>query len=119
SRTVRAVKEQDAAQDVTEHGPAGIDPARLELCLSVFAELERLPPEHPDVLRVRRATSRLYKQVKRDRRSARRASVTAADREVTAATATGAPGRVDDETRGIPLRDTEPGAVVGTLKRPR
>jgi len=104
---------------VTEQEHAGIDPARLEICLSVFAELEALPPEHPDVLRVRRATSRLYKHVKRDRRRDRRAAVTAADREVTAATATGAPGRVDDETRGIPLRETEAGAVVGTLRRAR
>jgi NAD(P)-dependent dehydrogenase (short-subunit alcohol dehydrogenase family) len=97
----------------------GIDPARLEICLSVFAELEDLPPEHPDVLRVRRATARLYKAVKQGRRRDKRAAVTAADREVTHATATGAPGRVDDETRGIPLRSTEPGAVVGTLKRAR
>ncbi len=81
----------------------GIDPARLAICLAVFDELESLPPEHPDVLAVRRATARLYKAVKQDRRRERRAAVTANDREVTAATATGSPGRIDDETRGIPL----------------
>jgi NAD(P)-dependent dehydrogenase (short-subunit alcohol dehydrogenase family) len=97
----------------------GVDPARLEICLSVFAELEALPPEHPDVLRVRRATARLYKAVKQERRRAQRAAVTANDREVTAATATGAPGRVDDETQDVPLVSATTGAFAGTLKRPR
>jgi NAD(P)-dependent dehydrogenase (short-subunit alcohol dehydrogenase family) len=97
----------------------GIDPARLEICLSVFAELEELPPEHPDVLAVRRATARLYKAVKQGRRRARRASVTAADREVTAATATGAPGRIDDETQGVPLASPTAGESAGILQRAR
>jgi NAD(P)-dependent dehydrogenase (short-subunit alcohol dehydrogenase family) len=97
----------------------GIDPDRLETCLSVFADLEKLPPEHPDVLAVRRATARLYKAVKQDRRRERRAAVTANDREVTAATATGAPGRIDDETQGIPLISPTIGASAGTLRRAR
>jgi NAD(P)-dependent dehydrogenase (short-subunit alcohol dehydrogenase family) len=97
----------------------GIDPARLETCLDVIAELDMLPPEHPDVLRVRRATARLYKNVKRQRKSERRAAVTAADRAVTAATATGAAGRIDDETQGIPLAPPTSAATAGTLRRAR
>ncbi len=97
----------------------GVDPARLETCLSVIAELELLPTEHPDVVRVRRATAGLYKSVKRQRKSDRRAAVTAADREVTAATATGATDRIDDETQGIPLVSPTSGATAGTLRRSR
>jgi len=97
----------------------GIDPARLETCLAVFAELESLPPDHPDVLAVRRATARLYKAVKQGRRRDRRAAMTANDHSVTAATATGAEGRIDDETRGIPLVSPTIGASAGVLKRPR
>src|SRR4051794_17229535 len=98
----------------------GIDPARLETALSVFAELEDLPPDPPDVQLVRRATSRLYKQVKRQRKSDRRAEVTAADEAVTASTATGAPGRIDDETAGLGLSTpTTIGATAGVLRRAR
>jgi NAD(P)-dependent dehydrogenase (short-subunit alcohol dehydrogenase family) len=105
---------------VTDEESKGIDPARLEICLSVFAELEELAPDHPDVQLVRRATSRLYKHVKRQRKSDRRAEVTAADEVVTSATATGAPGRIDDETAGLKLSSpTVLGATAGTLRRPR
>ena len=39
----------------------------------------------------------------------------AADRAVIAATATGAPGRIDDETAGLPLVSTAVGAIRGDL----
>ncbi|MER7004461.1 SDR family NAD(P)-dependent oxidoreductase [Dactylosporangium sp. NPDC000555] len=97
----------------------GIAPERLAICLAVFDELQALPPDHPDVLLVRRATSHLYKSVKRQRRSERRAAVTEADRLVTEATATGAPGRIDDETQGIPLVSPTIGASAGQLLRAR
>ncbi|WP_433615257.1 SDR family NAD(P)-dependent oxidoreductase [Dactylosporangium sp. CA-139114] len=105
-------------RDEAGFGP-GIDPERLAICLAVFDELAELPPEHPDVLLVRRATSHLYKHVKRQRRSERRAAVTENDRLVTAATATGAPGRIDDETAGIALVSPTIGATAGRLKRAR
>lgn len=114
-RTVPVVTPHDPLDDL---GP-GIDPDRLAICLAVFEELQELPPEHPDVLRVRRATSHLYKHVKRQRRSERRAAVTEADRAVTSATATGAPGRIDDETQGIALVSPTIGALAGQLKRAR
>jgi len=97
----------------------GVDPARLALCLSVLAEVERLPVEHPDAVTVRRATAGLFKTAKLQRRRDRRDAVLAADREVTEATATGAPGRVDDETAGIPLRSSVRGATAGVLKQAR
>jgi len=57
--------------------------------------------------------------VKKARRTAKRDAVSAADRAVIAATATGAPGRIDDETAGLPLVSTAVGATAGTLLRSR
>ncbi len=97
----------------------GIDPADLDLCLRVLAEAEALPVEHPDAIAVRRATGGLFKTVKERRRAERRAAVLAADAVATAATATGAPGRIDDETAGLALRPAVNGSSAGTLVQAR
>jgi len=97
----------------------GIDPARMELCLSVLAEVEGLDVEHPDAVRVRRATAAIYKSVKERRRKERRDRVIANDEAVTAATATGAPGRIDDETLGIALTTATTSELAGVLERAR
>ena len=96
-----------------------IDPDELRTCLAVLSEVESLPPEHPDAVAVRRATAGIFKAVKQARRHAKRDAVAAADRAVIAATATGAPGRIDDETQGLPLVSTAAGATAGTLLRSR
>jgi NAD(P)-dependent dehydrogenase (short-subunit alcohol dehydrogenase family) len=96
-----------------------IDPEQLNTCLQVLSEIESLPPEHPDAVAVRRATAGLWKSVKLARRHAKRDAVAAADHAVTAATATGAPGRIDDETQGLPLVSSAVSAVAGTLVRSR
>jgi NAD(P)-dependent dehydrogenase (short-subunit alcohol dehydrogenase family) len=96
-----------------------IDPDDLKTCLAVLARIDDLPVDHPDAVAVRRATAGIFKSVKERRRAERRAAVAAADRAVFAATATAAPGRVDDETNGIPLVSTVPGASAGTLVRAR
>ena len=98
---------------------SGIDPDDLQTCLRVLAEVNALPPEHPDAVRVRRATAGIYKSVKLQRRAAKREAIAAADAAVTAVTATGAPGRIDDETQGLPLVSTAVGATAGTLLRSR
>jgi NAD(P)-dependent dehydrogenase (short-subunit alcohol dehydrogenase family) len=109
-----------ALDDPIRDAAAGsIDPARLEECLRVLAEVEALPVDHPDAVAVRRATGKLYKTVKERRRAERRAVVLAADAAVTAATATGAPGRIDDETAGLPLLSQATGASAGTLIQAR
>ncbi|MCP3767992.1 SDR family NAD(P)-dependent oxidoreductase [Streptomyces sp. MAR25Y5] len=108
-----------AHEDVTAHGP-GIDPERLALCLDVLAELDTLDVDHPDAIRVRRATSHIYRMVKQRRRQERRAAKTAHDKAVTEATATGSAERIDDETEGIlPSSRTEEGTIAGILQRPR
>ena len=82
----------------------GIEPDRLADALRVLAEVEQLPTEHPDAVAIRRAVGGLFKTVKKQRRRDRQSEVRANDDAVTAATATGAPGRIDDETNGVPLR---------------
>jgi NAD(P)-dependent dehydrogenase (short-subunit alcohol dehydrogenase family) len=96
-----------------------IDPAELDVCLRVLAQLEELPTEHPDAVRVRRATAKIFKSVKTRRRADKRAAVVDADRAVTEATATGSPQRIDDETEGIPLVSNVRGASAGRLIQAR
>jgi NAD(P)-dependent dehydrogenase (short-subunit alcohol dehydrogenase family) len=98
---------------------SAIDPDKLRTCLQVLADVEALPSDHPDAVAVRRATAAVFKAVKKARRTAKRDEVAAADRAVIAATATGAPGRIDDETAGLPLVSNVVGASAGTLIRSR
>ncbi|MEV5319410.1 SDR family NAD(P)-dependent oxidoreductase [Streptomyces sp. NPDC052687] len=105
--------------DEVVYGP-GIDPERLAICLSVLEELDKLEVDHPDAIKVRRATSHIYRTVKQRRRQERRAAKTAHDRQVTEATATGSAERIDDETEGVlPSSKIEPGRIAGILQRPR
>jgi NAD(P)-dependent dehydrogenase (short-subunit alcohol dehydrogenase family) len=97
---------------------SGIDSDDLEVCLRVIAELDELPIEHPDAIAVQQAVAKLFKTVKRRRKIERREAVLANDRAVTAATATAAPGRIDDETQGLPLRANGNG-TAGTLLQAR
>ena len=96
-----------------------IDPEQLRIALRVLAQATELDPDDPDALALRRATAGLYKSVKQHRRKTKRQAVAEADRAVVAATATGAPGRIDDETAGLPLVSTATGATAGTLLRAR
>ncbi len=96
-----------------------IDPADLEATLRVLAAMDGIDEEHPDFVAVRRATARMFKSVKKSRRLEKRAEIAQADRAVVAATATGAPDRIDDETRGIPLAITTAAPFAGTLLKSR
>ncbi len=97
----------------------GIDPDELATALKVLARVDELPPEHPDAVVVRRATAGIWKSVRLRRRAEKRQAEKSSDEAVTAATATGAAGRIDDETAGIPLVSNTPGATAGTLHRAR
>ncbi|QIK63311.1 SDR family NAD(P)-dependent oxidoreductase [Leucobacter viscericola] len=100
--------------------PVGsIDPAELATALRVIASAHELPTDHPDFLAVREATSSMFKAVKQGRRRRNREAVADADRAVIAATATGAPDRIDDETRGIPLATSTDAPIAGELIKPR
>jgi NAD(P)-dependent dehydrogenase (short-subunit alcohol dehydrogenase family) len=97
----------------------GIDPERLATVLAVLQELDDLPTDHPDAVRIREATAGVYKSVKIRRRREAREAILANDHAVTAATATAAPGRIDDETRGLPIGEATGAKVVGTLLNAR
>ena len=95
-----------------------IDPDDLAVCLRVLDQAAALDADHPDSVRVQHAVGHMFKKLKRRRRHTAREQIAAADRAVIAATATGAPDRIDDETAGVPLRSRARGASAGTLLRP-
>ena len=105
--------------DGSDGHEVGIDPERLTVTLAVLAELDQLGEKHPDFIAVRRATARMFKSVKKSRRREKRDEIAEADRAVVAATATGAPDRIDDETRGIELSTSVTAPSAGTLLRSR
>ncbi|MCW2920693.1 MAG: oxidoreductase, partial [Thermoleophilia bacterium] len=111
----------DATHDIDTavHDGPGLAPERFEELARIIEEVEALPIEHPDSIAVRHAVAGLYKSVKVRRRTERRAKVLAHDDAVTSKTATGAPGRIDDETAGLPLAPATHGAIAGVLLQPR
>ncbi|MFC4128169.1 SDR family NAD(P)-dependent oxidoreductase [Nocardia rhizosphaerae] len=96
-----------------------IDPAELATCLRVLEQAGQLEKDHPDSIAVQRAVGHMFKKLKQRRRVEAREQVAAADRAVIAATATGSPQRIDDETAGIPISSASTGASAGTLLRAR
>ena len=104
---------------MTSSDPRSIDPADLEVTLRVLASLAHLEDDDPDFVTVRQATAKMFKDVKRVGRLEKRARIADADRAVVAATATGAPDRIDDETRGIPLATRVAAPTAGELIKPR
>ncbi|MEZ5213568.1 MAG: hypothetical protein R2692_01480 [Microbacterium sp.] len=97
-----------------------IDPAELEIALRVIAATAELDPDDPDYIALRRATGKMYKDVKRLARKDKRQRIADADRAVVAATATGAPDRIDDETRRAFRSRREPlHPHAGELIKPR
>ncbi|MFD6391669.1 SDR family NAD(P)-dependent oxidoreductase [Nocardia sp. NPDC060259] len=96
-----------------------IDPDELATCLRVLERAGQLEKEHPDSIAVQRAVGHMFKKLKQRRRIEAREQVATADRAVIAATATGSPQRIDDETAGIPISSATTGASAGTLLRAR
>jgi len=96
-----------------------IDPDDLATTLRVLESLADIDQEHPDFITVRQATAKMFKAVKKERRLEKRAGIADADRAVIAATATGAPDRIDDETRGIPIATRLETPTAGTLIKAR
>jgi NAD(P)-dependent dehydrogenase (short-subunit alcohol dehydrogenase family) len=94
---------------------SGIDPRDLEVTLRVLASLSDIDPEHPDFTTVRQATAKMFKSVKTVRRAEKRQAIAEADRAVIASTATGAPTRIDDETRGAQLTRGTEAPIAGEL----
>ncbi|GMA31394.1 SDR family NAD(P)-dependent oxidoreductase [Litorihabitans aurantiacus] len=103
----------------TAFGP-GVDPGDMAVFLRVAEQVTRLETGHPDMVAARRATSGLYKLAKKFRRDEKRREELAHDAAIIAATATGSPGRIDDETQGLlPSSAVADRAVAGTLLQPQ
>lgn len=98
---------------------ASIAAGDLATCLRVLDEAALLDDDHPDSIAVQRAVAYMFKKVKKRRRTQARDAIAVADRAVVAATATGSPHRIDDETAGIPLSTSTTGDAAGTLLRAR
>jgi NAD(P)-dependent dehydrogenase (short-subunit alcohol dehydrogenase family) len=109
----------DEHDQTTTPVATGVDPDALATTLAVLAQVEQLPVDHPDALAVQRATAKIYKTVRTRRRRERIDAIRANDDAVDARTATAAPGRIDDETAGIPLVSEAKGATAGRLLRSR
>ena len=110
---------QDSADEAVSFGP-GVDPAEMEVFLRVADQVTRLETGHPDMVAARRATAGLYKLAKKFRRDEKRREEAEHDAAVIAATATGSPGRIDDETQGLlPSSAATDRAVAGTLRQPQ
>ncbi|GAB3585805.1 SDR family NAD(P)-dependent oxidoreductase [Calidifontibacter terrae] len=112
----------DGSDAITEdHG--AIDPADLAATLRVLEQLPHLEPGHPDIETVKRASQRMFNRVRKARRAAarqeREGPLREADDAVLAATATGSPLRIDDETQGILLHAPSERPTAGELNYPR
>ncbi|KQP81996.1 SDR family NAD(P)-dependent oxidoreductase [Aeromicrobium sp. Leaf291] len=91
----------------------------LATALRVLGDAQFLTEEDEAYVALRRACGAFYKDVKKQRRKAKRDAVAAADREVVERTATGSAQRIDDETAGLTLTSTARGATAGVLQVPR
>jgi len=96
-----------------------LTPDEIEACLKVLNTIHVYDEEDPDYIAVRRATGKMFKAVKRHRRNEKRDAIAEADRSVMALTATAAPDRIDDETRGNKLKSSATGEIAGHLIRSR
>ncbi len=96
-----------------------LTPEEIQTCLKVLESIHVYDEEHPDHVSVRRATGKMFKAVKRHRRIVKRDAINDADKAVIALTATAAPDRIDDETRGNKLKPSTTGETAGTLLRSR
>lgn len=110
---------EPTAAPATPSAGRGVDADDLAATLRVLGTIHELDEAHPDFVAVRRATSRMFKSVKRHRRGVRRAAIQDNDKAIVAGTATGAPDRIDDETRGLALTSGVEAPTAGTLMKAR
>ena len=98
------------------HDRADFSDDELATALKVLGQAQFLGEDDEAYVALRRACGKFYKDVKKQRKIAKRDAIAAADRAVVESTATGSASRIDDETAGIPLVSAVTGAVAGTLQ---
>jgi NAD(P)-dependent dehydrogenase (short-subunit alcohol dehydrogenase family) len=106
----------DAGIDTTT---SAVNADDLETTLRVLADLPDLDPDDPAIQVVKRAASRMYKHVRKNRRRDAKQPQIQHDEAILASTATGSPLRIDDETKGILLTVPPAGTTAGELLKPR
>ncbi|MCW1250297.1 SDR family NAD(P)-dependent oxidoreductase [Acaricomes phytoseiuli] len=99
--------------------PEQLNAERIRIAVEVLSTVHLLDEQDPRFVEVRRATGKMFKAVKRHRRTTKRDAVNAADQAVLERTATAAPDRIDDETRGNKLRSSATGQIAGVLIKPQ
>jgi NAD(P)-dependent dehydrogenase (short-subunit alcohol dehydrogenase family) len=99
--------------------PEALTPEEIQACLKVLGTIHEYDEEHPDFVAVRRATGKMFKAHRRFTRNQKRDEIADADRAVIAQTATAAPDRIDDETKGNKLKPSATGSIAGHLIRAR
>ncbi|MES9536458.1 SDR family NAD(P)-dependent oxidoreductase [Actinomadura sp. NPDC000600] len=88
----------------------------VRTCLRVLAEMADAPDGHPDLARVRAAAGAFVRRTRERERAAARVRQAAADARMLAATATGAPGRVEGAPVEPPREAVPSGTVTGGLR---
>ncbi len=96
-----------------------LDPADVEVALATMAKAVELSVESPDAQRLKWAAGTMSKKLRKAKRRAEQLPNELHDREILERTATGSPLRIDDETKGILLEETQPGQIAGHLIEPR
>ncbi|MGN6406328.1 SDR family NAD(P)-dependent oxidoreductase [Sinomonas sp.] len=99
--------------------PEALTPEEIQACLKVLGAIHEYDEEHPDFVAVRRATGKMFKAHRRFTRNQKRDAIADADRAIIAQTATAAPDRIDDETKGNKLKPSATGRIAGHLIRAR
>ncbi|MGO3290956.1 MAG: short-chain dehydrogenase, partial [Brachybacterium sp.] len=75
----------------------------IATALRVLRHAPAMPDDDADLVAIKRASRNFEKKLAKSRRGEKTWAQRKADRAVIAATATGSPLRIDDETKGIPL----------------
>lgn len=73
---------EPTAAPATPSAGRGVDADDLAATLRVLGTIHELDEAHPDFVAVRRATSRMFKSVKRHRRGVRRAAIQDNDKAI-------------------------------------
>ena len=119
AQTTTPAQHPGDAPDPAAPEQPGVTPADFETFLRVMDQVGVLPETHPQHTAARRASSALFKAAKMHRRGEKRRRIAESDAAVVAATATGSPGRIDDETNGLLPTSAATAETAGTLLRPR
>ena len=109
----------ETSRSLDDRAVADLSADDVATALRVLRAAPALADDHEDLIALKRASRTFEKRLAKSRRGEKTWAQRKADRAVIAATATGSPLRIDDETKGIPLVSTAQGAFAGELSKAR